>query len=137
MECLRYSGPSSKYTIHCAFPSSVLTPSFIAEQSIKPEVTKKIEGSTGPIDQLHTKVPSTETVVRQIITRVEQGDFAIAEDSFDSNFFYATNLGVSPKRGWGVWDTTVGILSNVLWPVYRLYFDSLVREENIWKKKRD
>jgi len=126
----------SKYTIHCAFPSSVLTPVFFEEQKIKPELTKQIEGSTGPVEKLYKKVPSPEAVVRQIIKGVERGDFGIADDSMDSSLLYATALGTSPKRGFGVFDTVVGIFANlIIWPLYRCYFDWLTKRDNIWRNK--
>jgi 3-dehydrosphinganine reductase len=137
MEALRLSSPHTTYTIHIAFPSSILTPAFLAEQAIKPALTKKIESSTGPVEDLHKKVISAEKAVGQIIRAVERGEFAIAEDCLDSSLCYANAVGTSPKRGWGVFDTVVGVLATaVVWPVYRWYFDGLAKKDNIWREGR-
>jgi len=89
MEALRYSGPASTYTIHCAFPSNFLTRSFFQEQGKKPEVTKRIEGTTGSVAELEKKFPSAQKVAGQIIEGVTRGDFALCDDSMESALFFA------------------------------------------------
>lgn len=130
MESLHYSNRESTYTIHCAFPSNFITDSFIEEQIKKPELTKRLEGTLGPISSLQNRFPSATKIALIIIDGVKRGDFAICDSSFESNVFWANMVGMSPKRGWGIVDSILGVLGGCfLGPVTRWYFDSLCKED--------
>ena len=130
MEALRLSNSGTTYTIHCAFPSTFITPGFIAEQKLKPELTKRMEGTTGSIAELEQRYPSAEKVARGIIAGVERGDFALCDDSMESGLLFANMIGPSPKRGLGVIDsvlaTTVGLF---VWPVFRRRWDKMCKDD--------
>ncbi|KAJ4356510.1 uncharacterized protein N0V89_004544 [Didymosphaeria variabile] len=102
MEIMRYSSTKSTYTVHCAFPSNFMSPQFLAEQSLKPALTKQIEGTTASIDELAKKVPTARKVAEGIIQGTERGDFALCNDSLEASFLFANMIGPSPKRGFGL-----------------------------------
>lgn len=132
MEALRLSGPASTYTIHCAFPSNFISPAFLEEQKLKPELTKRMEGTTGSTAELEHRFPSAEKVAQKIIAGVERGDFALCNDSMESSLLFANMIGPSPKRGLGVLDsllaTVVGLL---VWPVFRRRWDKMCKKDGI------
>ena len=132
MEALRLSGPASTYTIHCAFPSNFISPAFLEEQKSKPELTKRIEGTTGSTAELERRFPSAEKVAKGIIAGVARGDFALCDDSVESSLLFANMIGPSPKRRLGVRDsllaTVVGLL---VWPVLRRRWDKMCKDDGI------
>ncbi|KAG9235261.1 short chain dehydrogenase/ reductase [Amylocarpus encephaloides] len=103
MECLRYSGLSSTYTIHIAFPSNFLTFAFFQEQEKKPQLTKQIEGTEGSISDHKKKYPTAEKVATQIVAGVKKGDFAICENSLEAALLWGrTWLGHRRREGGGL-----------------------------------
>lgn len=132
MEVLRLSGPTSKYTIHCAFPSNFISPAFFEEQELKPELTKRLEGTTGSMAELEKRFPSAESVALGIITGVARGDFALCDDSIESSLLFANMIGPSPKRCLGVRDSFLAIVIGLfVWPVFRRRWDKLCKKEGI------
>ena len=125
-----YSCPQSKYTVHCAFPATFFTEAFVQEQESKPELTKRMEGTTGSMEELQKRFPSAETVAYQIIAAVEKGDFAICEDCIESALLFSNMIGPSPKRGFGVVDSVLSVLMSVMvWPILRRRYDGMCKEE--------
>ncbi|KAF1961794.1 short chain dehydrogenase [Byssothecium circinans] len=129
IEIMRYLSATSTYAIYCAFPSNFMSPQFLAEQSLKPDLTKRIEGTTAPIDELAKKVPTARKVAEGIIQGVERGDFALCDDSWDASFLFANMVGPSPKRGVGLVDSALATLMGLfVWPVVRRRWESLCRQ---------
>lgn len=130
MEALRYCCPASTYTVHCAFPSNFISDSFLIEQNLKPDLTKELEGTNGPIEELHQRFPPAAKVASQIIAAVEKGEFAICEDSIDSALLFANMVGPSPKRGLGIVDTLFGVFMNwIYWPYLRRQWEDICRRD--------
>lgn len=130
MEALRYSCSASTYTVHSAFPSNFITDTFLQEQEKKPLLTKRIEGTTGSVEELQKKYPSAEKVAAQIVAAVARGDFVICEDSFDSVLLFSNMIGPSPKRGLGIVDSFLAILVGlIVWPIVRRRWDALCRQD--------
>ncbi|KAF2257979.1 hypothetical protein CC78DRAFT_622186 [Lojkania enalia] len=100
MEALRLSGPMSKYTVHCTFPATIMTPAFLEEQNRKHELTKQIEGTAGSIKDLFKQHLSPAVAARIIISGVARGQFGIAEDCFDSTLVCKCAMYIPEKRVW-------------------------------------
>lgn len=136
MEALRLSGPASKYTIHCAFPSNFFSPAFLEEQKTKPELTKQIEGTAGSMGELEQRIPSAEKVAKGIINGAARGDFALCDDSMESGLLFANMIGPSPKRGLGVLDSLLAIVvGSFIWPLFRYRWDRLCRQDGMDHRK--
>ena len=136
MEALRLSGPASKYTIHCAFPSNFVTPAFLEEQKLKPELTKRMEDTTGSMAELEQRFPSSKAVAQKIINGVERGDFALCDDSMESSLLFANMIGPSPKRGLGVLDSLLAVVVGLfVWPFLRRRWDRMCKEDGIHNRK--
>jgi 3-dehydrosphinganine reductase len=107
-----------------------MSPAFVQEQEHKPQLAKEIEGTTAPIEELQKSFPSAETVGKQIIAKVNRGDFAIAEDSWESSLLFANMVGPSPKRGWGFFDSFFAIIVGLfVWPILRRRFDHMASRD--------
>ena len=132
MEALRLSGPASTYTVHCAFPSNFISPALLEEQKSKPELTKRMEGTTGSMAELEQRFPSAEEVAQGIIAGVERGDFALCDDSMESGLLFANMIGPSPKRGLGVLDSVLAtVVGLFVWPVFRRRWDKMCKQDGI------
>lgn len=60
---------------------------------------------------------------------IAAGDFAIC-DSFESALLWSNAIGPSPKRGLGVVDMLLTIIvSYMVWPILRRYWDSMCRRD--------
>ncbi|ORY07382.1 hypothetical protein BCR34DRAFT_626446 [Clohesyomyces aquaticus] len=120
IEALRLSNLASKCTSHCAFPSNFISEAFVPEQEHVPQLTKEIEGTTGPIDELIKNFSSGEKVARQIIV----------QDSWESSLIWANMVEPSPKRGWGISDSFFAIIVGLfVWPILRRRFDGMARAD--------
>ncbi|KAF4419098.1 3-ketodihydrosphingosine reductase tsc10 [Colletotrichum fructicola] len=118
-EAAIYSTATCQYKVHCAFPNTFMTDAFLDEQKTKPDLTKRIESSDGPIEKLKTKMLSAEYVAEYIVKGVAKGDFALVSD-FDTEVLWSNMVGSSPKRGFGFVDSILGLLSGFLvWPILR------------------
>jgi 3-dehydrosphinganine reductase len=116
--------------MHCAFSSNSTSPQFLTEKSLKPDLTKRREGTNEPIDELAKKVPTVRKVVERIIRAVERGDFALCDDSLESSLLFANMIGSSPKRGLGVVDPVLSIVIGLfVWPVVRRRWESMCRQD--------
>ena len=132
MEALRLSGPASKYKIHCAFPSNFISPAFLEEQESKPELTKRIEGTTGSTAELERRFPSAEKVARGIIAGVARGDFALCDDSMESRLLFANMIGPSPKRRLGIRDSLLAtVVGLFVWPALRRRWDKMCKGDGV------
>ncbi|PSN60061.1 NAD(P)-binding protein [Corynespora cassiicola Philippines] len=130
MEAIRHSGPASRYTVHCAFPSNFITGAFMEEQKKKPELTKQIEGTTGSLEELQKRFPSAEEVACKIIAAVGKGEFAICDDSFESALLFSNMIGPSPKRGLGIVDSLLAVIVGLfVWPILRRQWDAKCKKD--------
>ncbi|KAI2620649.1 putative short chain dehydrogenase/ reductase [Hypomontagnella submonticulosa] len=130
MEVLRYNCPASTYSIHCAFPADFVSPGFVLEQKTKTPLTKRIQGLDRPFEELKSKFPSCEKVASLIIAAVDKGDFIICEDSFAASALFTNMTGPSPKRGFGIVDSFLGLLVGwVVWPVLRRRWEAMCRQD--------
>lgn len=130
MEVLRHSNREFTYTVHCAFLNTFITDAFLEEQAKKPELTKRIEGTLGSRSDLINKFPSAPKVALHVVTAVGRGDFAICDNSLDTNLVWANNIGTSPRRGLGIVDAFLALLTTlIIWPVLRLYYDRMCRKD--------
>ena len=87
-----------------------------------------MEDTTGTIEALQVRIQSAEDIAKRIITAVGQGEFAIFTD-FETTVLWSNMIGSSPKRGWGVIDFLLGILSGlVVWPILRRKWDAMCVE---------
>ncbi len=138
MEVLRYSCPTSTYTIHCAFPADFISPGFVLEQQTKTQLTKRMQGlaTKSSIAELESRFPSSEQIASLIIEAVERGDFIICPGSMASSMLFTNMIGPSPKRGLGIVDSLSGILVGwLVWPVLRRKWEAMCRkdgEESRW-----
>ncbi|KAI2465871.1 putative short chain dehydrogenase/ reductase [Annulohypoxylon bovei var. microspora] len=137
MEVLRYNCPASTYTVHCAFPADFVSPGFVLEQKTKTPLTKRIQGLNRPFEELEARFPSSEKVASLIIAAVERGDFIICEDSFAASALFTNMAGPSPKRGFGIVDSILGLLVGwVVWPVLRRRWEAMCKEDGEESRKR-
>ena len=128
-EVLRYNGKQSTYSVHCAFPSNFTTAAFIDEQKHKPDLTKRIEGTTGSESELIKRLPGPERIAKCIITKVEHGDFAITCGDLETPLLFANMRGPSPKRGLGVIDSLLGAVVSIVWPIARRRIDGMCKQD--------
>jgi 3-dehydrosphinganine reductase len=129
MEVLRLSNAHSEYSVHCAFPSNFISPAFIQEQKNKPLLTKQIEGTDGPAEEVEKKFPSADRMAEVLMKGVEKGEYVVCDESVESGLFWAGMAGTSKKRGLGVWDNVLGVAMMVIWPYYRWKFDGMCRRD--------
>ena len=128
MEALRLSGPVSTYTIRCAFPSNFISQAFTEEQKMKPDLTKRMEGTLGSIAELEKRFPSAEEVAQGIIKGVGSDDFAICNDSNEAALLFTNMIGPSPKRGLGIIDSFLAtVLGLIVWPIVRHRWDRMCK----------
>lgn len=130
IEVLRYCCPRSTYSIHCAFPADFVSPGFILEQETKTALTKRIQGTDRSIAVLGAKFPSSKKVASLIIAAVDKGEYAICEDSLAASFLFTGMIGPSPKRGWGIADSLLSVITVLfIWPFLRWKWEIMTRED--------
>ncbi|KAH8648722.1 short chain dehydrogenase [Tricladium varicosporioides] len=128
LEVTRYSGPKSTYSVQCVFAHNFITPTFLIEQKNKPELTKKLEGSTGKLSDLEKKFPYAEKIAPTIVASVAKGDYAVMDNRMDPQLLWANMIGPSPRRGWGVVDTLLaGLMGIFLFPFVRRGWEKMCK----------
>ncbi|ORY70952.1 uncharacterized protein BCR38DRAFT_491715 [Pseudomassariella vexata] len=130
LEFLRYSCPSSTYSVHCAFPGDFISPGFYLEQHTKTPLTKRMQGTNS--------YPSSDKFALLIIGAVDDGKFIICKDSISASLLFTSMTGPSPKRGLGIMDSLVGLLVNwFVWSALRLRWEALCKKDGEeWRQKR-
>ncbi|KAF2445300.1 short chain dehydrogenase [Karstenula rhodostoma CBS 690.94] len=134
LEIQRYSGPISTYSVQCVFAHNFITPTFIEEQRNKPELTKRLEGTTGDLSKIEKGFPYAEKIAPEIVANVAKGDFAIMDGRFEPQACWAVSIGSSPKRGFGIWDTILAVLMAVIFPFIRNGWEKECRGDALKKK---
>ena len=134
LEATRYSGPVSTYTVQCVFAHNFITPTFLEEQKYKPELTKRLEGTTGELSDLEKKFPYAEKIAPEIVAAVASGDFAVMDKRTDPQLLWANMIGPSPRRGLGIMDSLLAILmSFFLFPFVRRGWDKTCKGDALRK----
>lgn len=105
-----------KIQIHCSYPGSTITETFLKEQEAKPALCKTLEGSENPKNCM-----TPEAVVKGIISGVERGDFCITMDS-DTRLLLNNMRGPSPPNTY-LWDWVLGFVASLVLPFYRRSWD--------------
>jgi 3-dehydrosphinganine reductase len=122
------------------FAHNFITPTFIAEERNKPELLKRLEGTTGELKDLEKtgKFPYASKIAPEIVAAIEQGDFAVMDGRFEPQLCWATAIGASPKRGWGIWDTLFALLASLVMPFARKDWAKMTRGDALrdkWETK--
>jgi 3-dehydrosphinganine reductase len=118
-ELLLYGG---KYQVHCAYPGTFISESFLAEQETKPELTKMLEGSNMPEDKLIAKTVSALSIAKKILKGLQGGDFFITTD-LEGSLLLNNMRGPSP-RDHVFLDLLLAFLVLIVWPFVRRDFDA-------------
>lgn len=105
-----------KIQIHCSYPGSITTETFLKEQEAKPALCKTLEGSGNP-----KNIMTAEAVVKGILGGIERGDFCITLDS-DTRLLLNNMRGPSPPNTY-LWDWIIGVAASLIWPFYRRSWD--------------
>jgi 3-dehydrosphinganine reductase len=114
--------------VHIAFPSNFISPSFIDEQSTKPQLTKEIEGTTASLSELTKKLHNAKQVADAVIAAVDKGEFVICSE-LEASLLFGGMIGVSPRRGFGIMDSILVLLSACFGPLVRWWFDWMVSND--------
>lgn len=139
-EMLRHDCLFSKYSVHCAFPGDFVSPGFYLEQDTKTPLTKRLQGTSGlSRAELEACYPSSDAVAAGVIAAVQNGVFIICSDSMTASLLFTNMTGPSPKRGWGILDSIVGLLVGwIVWPVLRRKWERLCRiDGEQYRRKED
>jgi 3-dehydrosphinganine reductase len=110
LEMIRYSCDASTYSVHIAFPGDLVSPGFYQEQKTKTTLAKRMQGLEGTLDELVARYPSSEHVALGIVDAVNKGGFLICKDSPSASSLFSGMQVPSPKRGFGVFDSVIGVI---------------------------
>lgn len=124
-ELLLY-GDASRYQVHCCFPGTFLTDAFTEEQRLKPGLTKKLEKTNLSDGELKDRYETAEGIARKLVRGLEEGRFFITMD-FDTQLLLNNMRGPSP-RDRPLYESILGWVMGLVWPVIRRRFDRVTRE---------
>lgn len=91
---------------HCIFPAKIFGQGYDEENKTKAAITLKLEESD--------KGQTPEGVAEASVRGLERGEEMVTTEML-GGLMWAVGMGSSRKRGWGVWDTVVGMV--VLWVI--------------------
>ncbi|KAI1173517.1 putative short chain dehydrogenase/ reductase [Nemania sp. FL0916] len=139
MEFMRYSSKTSNYTVHCAFPGDFISPGFYLEQNTKTSLTKRMQGTDMSLEALEAKYPSSDEIAALIVTGVDRGEFIICDKSLAISLLFTNMIGPSPKRGLGILDSLLGLLTSwILFPILRRRWEAMTRDDGrAWRQTWD
>jgi 3-dehydrosphinganine reductase len=123
-ELLLYGG-KDMYQVHSAFPGTFITDSFLAEQASKLELTKIMEGSNFPIEEIQAKTPSASDEAKKIIVGLDNGNYMITSD-LEGRLILNNMCGPSPRDGWFS-DFLQSCLMMFAWPLTLRDWDKKTR----------
>ncbi|KAE8394833.1 hypothetical protein BDV23DRAFT_146479 [Aspergillus alliaceus] len=109
------------YKVHCCFPGTFLSESFLQEQEHKSDLTKAIEGTDMSRSELELNMPTARQVAGKIIQGLELGKTYISVD-FQTELLLNNMRGPSP-RFWIVYDFVLGVFASLVWWIFRIWFD--------------
>lgn len=112
-DCLRQE--LLPYNIHVSIylPGTILSPGHAQEDKTKPEITKKLEGSSAEL--------TPDQCAQALISGLNKGRFMITSD-FDTDIIRASVVGMSP-RGNVVWDVLLGLIGMVRSCLFRYFVE--------------
>lgn len=102
--------------VHCSFPGTITTETFVHEQERKPSLCKQLEGSDDP-----TQCLPPDAIAKGIIAGIDRGEFCITFD-FQTKLLINNMRGPSPPNFF-VWDWILGFIMSLAWPFFRRSFD--------------
>jgi 3-dehydrosphinganine reductase len=114
------------YRVHSAFPGTFITDSFLAEQASKPQLTKIMEGSNFPIEEIKSKTPSASDEAKKILVGLDKGNYMITSD-FEGRLILNNMRGPSPRDGWFS-DFLQSCLMMFAWPLKLRNWDKETRD---------
>jgi 3-dehydrosphinganine reductase len=123
-ELLLYGG-KDMYQVHSAFPGTFITDSFLTEQASKPELTKIMEGSNFPIEEIQAKTPSASDEAKKILLGLDKGNYMITSD-LEGRLILNNMRGPSPRDGWFS-DFLQSCLMMFAWPLTLRDWDKKTR----------
>lgn len=87
---------------------------------MKPDLCKRIEGTTATdVATLGKHFPHATKIAPEIVAAVASNDFAVTDKRLEPQFLWASGIGSSPKRGWGIVDSLLALLASLLFPLIR------------------
>lgn len=134
LEATRYSGPASTYTVQCVFAHNFITPTFLQEQKGKPELTKRLEGTTGQLPELEKNFPYAEKIAPEIVAAIGTGDYAVMDKRMEPQLVWANMIGTSPRRGLGIVDSLLAILMSFVFPFIRRGWEKICNGDALRKE---
>ncbi|KAF2098714.1 putative oxidoreductase,short chain dehydrogenase [Rhizodiscina lignyota] len=123
-ELLMYGGKDA-FQVHCAFPGTFVSDALLDGLGDKPELTKQMEGLQDSAE-VAKKFLSCEEVAKRILRGLENGEFMITVD-LEGRALLNNMRGPSP-RDYGFVDSVLGIVTPIIWSVYRRAFDRMAGE---------
>ncbi|KAF5257609.1 hypothetical protein FOXYS1_11856 [Fusarium oxysporum] len=123
MELLLY-GDEKMYRVHCAFPGTFLTDAFMAQGEAKPDLTKKMEGSDYPTEELIKQTQPVEAIANKILHGLNNGRFFITTD-MKTDLILNNMRGPSP-RDRSIYELLMGFIAMFAWPVVRRRWDAML-----------
>jgi 3-dehydrosphinganine reductase len=124
----------SSYSVQCVFAHNFITPTFIEEQKNKPDLTKRLEGTTGDLKKLEKKFPYAEKLAPEILAALADGDYAVMDSRFESQACWAVSISSSPKRRLGIWDTLIALLMTLVFPFIRWGWEDQCKGDALKKR---
>jgi len=98
-----------------------LTDSFVQEQQNKAELTKIMEKSNAPLEELRKRTESVMSVAQKCVSGLEAEEFFTTVD-FEGQLLLNNMRGPSPRHH-GMYDVVIGWIATVVWWFVRRDFD--------------
>ncbi len=119
-ELLLY-GDKDAYQVHCFFSGIFLTDFFVQEQQNKAELTKIMEKSNAPLEELRKRTESVTSVAQKCVSGLEAGEF-FTTVNFEGQLLLNNMRGLS-LRHHGMYDVVIGWFATIVWWFVRRDFD--------------
>jgi len=103
---LLFYGDKDAYQVHCLFSGILLTDSFVQEQQNKAELTKIMEKSNAPLEELRKRTESVTSVAQKCVSGLEAGEF-FTTVNFEGQLLLNNMRGPSPRHH-GMYDVVIG-----------------------------
>lgn len=113
-ECIEHN-----IRVSLLLPGTMDTEGYAVEELSKPAITKKIEGASTPL--------AAPVVAEQIIRDLEKGEDTIYTDTI-SWVLGSMMMGITPRVGYGIFQTVVGLFLVLFGPIVRWFVDGDVKD---------
>lgn len=100
-DILAQEGLEHNVNVQHIMPGSMATPGFDHENLTKPSITTQIEGASAALPP--------DKVAEQVVRDLERGERTIFTDTIGW-VLGSTMMGTSPRAGWGILESIVGVL---------------------------